>query len=236
MVATACFGRPAVSSDSPIHRRILNSIPFALAARYACHSAMLAMALINETTRHPSLRDRVLEFVPRIEWVAENNYRLWIASYLPVAIVLWRVDRERFIRLQYASCALSLLRGVCILATGLGPVDGVVGGPLTDVRSAWLGLVNPFQALFGKVAHVSLTQDLFFSGHTASTFVLYLYCRAANRRVGYVALAAHVVVVASVFLAHLHYTIDVVGAWGVTFCVYGAIESLASRSAGGSVR
>ena len=30
----------------------------------------------------------------------------------------------------------------------------------------------------------------------------------------------HVVVVASLFLAHLHYSIDVVGAWAITFAVY----------------
>ena len=193
---------------------------------------MLAMALINETTRYPSLRDRVLELVPRVEWVAQNNYRLWIALYVPVAVALWRVDRARFVRLQYASCALSLLRGACILLTGLGPVDGVFGTPLarSDVMAAWLGLVNPLQALFGNVAHVSLTQDLFFSGHTSSTFVLYLYCRAAHRRLGLLALATHAAVVASVFLAHLHYAIDVVGAWGVTFGVYAALERLVMRN------
>ena len=84
---------------------------------------------------------------------------------------------------------------------------------------AWVAIVNPFSALTTDAPHVYLTKDLFFSGHTASTFLLYLCCRG-QRTLGAVALAAHVLTVAVVFMAHLHYTIDVIGAWAVTFALY----------------
>lgn len=67
--------------------------------------------------------------------------------------------------------------------------------------------------------HAYLTKDLFFSGHTATTFLLLLYLWH-RRRLRWVALAAHAIVVATVILAHLHYSIDIVGAWAITYCIF----------------
>jgi membrane-associated phospholipid phosphatase len=53
----------------------------------------------------------------------------------------------------------------------------------------------------------------------ATTFLLWLYLRG-RPRLAPVALAASLVVTASVLLAHLHYAIDVVGAWAVTFAIF----------------
>src|SRR6185295_11892941 len=78
-------------------------------------------------------------------------------------------------------------------------------------------------ALTTDAAQVGLTKDLFFSGHVSSTFLLWLYCRGRGA-LAPVALAAHLFVTATVFLAHLHYTIDVVGAWAVTLAVYAIAE------------
>ncbi|MBM4380479.1 MAG: hypothetical protein FJ086_14485, partial [Deltaproteobacteria bacterium] len=46
-------------------------------------------------------------------------------------------------------------------------------------------------------------------------------------------LAGHVVVVASVFLSHLHYTIDVVGAYALTFSLFVLREGDVRRMLGG---
>ena len=51
------------------------------------------------------------------------------------------------------------------------------------------------------------------------TFLLFLYCRG-KRLLGPLALAGHLVVTAIVFLAHLHYTVDVLGAWAITAVVF----------------
>ncbi len=68
-----------------------------------------------------------------------------------------------------------------------------------------------------------LTKDLFFSGHTATTFLLVLYLwRFPRLRAP--ALAGHVLVVASVFLSHLHYAIDVAGAYAVAFAIFALRE------------
>jgi membrane-associated phospholipid phosphatase len=75
-----------------------------------------------------------------------------------------------------------------------------------------------------------LTKDLFFSGHTATTFLLLLYVWPW-RRLRAAALAGHVLVVASVFLAHLHYTIDVAGAYAIAFAIFALREGWPRRGA-----
>ncbi len=186
---------------------------------------MLALTLTTEGRPGPTLPDTILGVVPRIDWVAEHNYTLWLLAYVPTALLLWRVDRRFFLRFLWIGGLLSLLRGVCVPLTGLGPVDGLDPNAGLDAAarlSAWWDLVNPLSALSGA-AHIHLTKDLFFSGHTASTFLLYLYCR--HRPVlGRVALAAHLFVVAVVLCAHLHYSIDIVGAWAMTFALYSVAE------------
>jgi hypothetical protein len=119
---------------------------------------------------------------------------------------------------------LSLVRGVCILLTGLGPVH------LPDVNPerlaepglmtrAFFEIVDPTGVFFRDSAHVYLTKDLFFSGHVATTLLLLLYVWPW-KRLRYAMIALHGIVVASVFLSHLHYSIDVVGAWAIAFAVF----------------
>jgi hypothetical protein len=180
---------------------------------------MVAAALANERRRGPPLPDLVLDLVPRVEWIARHNYHLWVLLYVPVALALWRRDRAAFLRFLWLGGWLSLLRGACVPLTVLGPPDGAAAPAAFDLAEAWWGIVNPFSALTTDVAHVTLTQDLFFSGHAASTFLLWLACRG-DRVLAPLALGAHALVVASVFLAHLHYTIDVVGAWAITYALW----------------
>ncbi len=201
--------------------RLPDHLGLAFAWRYLCHAIMLGLGLLAEPGAAPRLADLILDALPKIDWVASHNYWLWLGAYLPIAAWLWRIDRQRFVHFLWVGGLISLARGVCLPLTGLGPTDGLnpnaaLGGPA--LWSAWLDLINPISALKGA-ANVHLTKDLFFSGHTASTFLLWLYCRDLPR-IGPVALLAHLFVVAVVFAAHLHYTIDVVGAWAITFSVF----------------
>lgn len=217
---------PVPRYPPPTLRLLPDHIGAALLWRYGCHSIMLGLALRNEARPAPTLPDSVLAVVPYVDWIAAHNYHLWVLLYLPVSLWLWRRDRAAFVHFLYLGGVLSLLRGVCIGLTGLGPVDGNdVNAGLTSAEqwAALWALVNPAPALFTDAAHVHLTKDLFFSGHTATTCLLWLYCRP-HRGLAAAALAVHVAVVAIVFLSHLHYTIDVVGAWAITFTLFTLAE------------
>ena len=204
----------------------LDSVPLAFAWRYLCHAAMLLLTLCNEARPAPHLPDTLLDRLPHLAALDRYNYWLWLAVYLPVAMALWRRDRGAFVRFLYLGGVVSLVRGLCVGLTGLGPAWGPdvnAGLPPAAILRAWLALVDPLTALFGGAARLYLTKDLFFSGHAATTFLLWLYCRGKGA-LGPAALAAHLATVAVVLLAHLHYTIDVVGAWAITYSLYALAE------------
>jgi hypothetical protein len=206
----------------------------AILFRYACYGAMTALAIWNERRPAPVLPDLVLERLPYVEGVARANYWLWLLCYLPLAAWFLWTEPRRWVRYMVTGGLVSLARGLCLALTGLGPPDPAHAGPGLGARgfgAAWLALMSPVE-VFGKEAlRAYLTQDLFFSGHTATTFLLllYLWRRPALR---WVALAGHAAVVASVLLARLHYAIDVVGAWAVTFALFTAREWVPRPQAG----
>ena len=111
--------------------------------------------------------------------------------------------------------------------TGLGPVRGsdihanLFAGPDGGEHylRALLALSTPQGLLWNDAAHLYLTKDLFFSGHTAATLLLLLYVWP-HPRLRWPMLVGHVLVVASVFFAHLHYTIDVLGAYAFAYALF----------------
>jgi PAP2 superfamily C-terminal len=199
----------------------------ALAFRGACYAIMTAAAVWAERRPAPgALPDLVLGALPYVQAVANANYLLWLAVYLPLTVAFLATEPRRWARYMVTGGLVALARGATIALTGLGPPDPAVAGAGLagrDPLQAWLELVSPWGVFAHGTAQAYLTKDLFFSGHTATTFLLVLYLwRRPRLRV--VALAAHVLVVASVLLARLHYAIDVVGAWAVTFALFAARE------------
>jgi len=203
----------------------------ALAFRAACYAVMTAAAVWNERRPAPALPDLVLSAVPYVDAVARANYVLWLVAYVPLALaLLWSAPRL-FARYTVTGGLVSLARGATLLLTGLGAPPPQVGGAGIAGRTfgeVFLSLLSPWQVFAEGAMRAYLTQDLFFSGHTATTFLLVLYVwRSPRLRIA--ALAAHLLVVASVFLSHLHYAIDVAGAYAVTFAIFALREGWPAR-------
>ncbi len=215
------------------------ALPLALASfvfRYACYGVMVWLALWAEARPAPSLPDVVLAHVPYVPWVDRWNYIVWLLAYVPIALAFYAAAPERFVRYMVSSGLVALARGVCIVATGLGPVRGPDVHAGMDVSARWsafLDLMTPF-GFFApdSGARVYLLKDLFFSGHTATTLLLLLYVWP-HPRLRWPMLASHLLVVASLFFAHLHYTIDVIGAYAVTFSLFVLREGWPPRHGAG---
>jgi hypothetical protein len=207
-------------------RLALPAVLAALAFRAVCYAVMTALALWNEARPAPALPDLLLARIPFVPWVARINYVAWLALYLPVAVALLWASPRLFARYTVTGGLVSLLRGLTIAATGLGappPLEGGAGIAGRGFGEAFAALLSPWQVFAHDAMSVYLSKDLFFSGHTATTFLLVLYAwRFPRLRLP--ALAAHVAVVATVFLSHLHYTIDVLGAWAFTFALFALRE------------
>ncbi len=203
----------------------------ALLLRGVCYAAMTAAAVWNELRPAPTLPDAILARVPYVEWVARGNYLLWLGIYLPLAAALLWTSPRAFVRYNVTGALVSLLRGGTLLLTGLGPPDPLHAGPGIAGRSPWqaLGeLLSPWDVFVHGSMRAYLTKDLFFSGHTATTFLLLLYAWRWPR-LRWPALVGHALVVASVFLSHLHYAVDVVGAYAVTFALFTLREGWPAR-------
>jgi len=102
------------------------------------------------------------------------------------------------------------VRMASLYVVPLDPPPGII--PLKD----------PFVGLFGSGA--ALTKDLFFSGHTATLFLLFL--TAEHRLLRVVFLLATVMVGAGVLWQHVHYTVDVLAAPVVTIGCFRCILTL----------
>lgn len=92
--------------------------------------------------------------------------------------------------------AMVLLRAAAMWLVPLDPPPGMI--PLQDPLVRLLG---PGQVL---------TRDLFFSGHTATLFIVFL--AVPGRRLGGLFLASAAAVAACVLIQHVHYAIDVLAA------------------------
>lgn len=83
-------------------------------------------------------------------------------------------------------------------------------------------LKDPFVEMFGSGE--SLTKDLFFSGHTATLFLLFLVVEP--KKLKYVFLLSAIIVGVSIVLQHVHYVIDVFAAPFFTYVCYKVVASL----------
>ncbi|MCY2959304.1 MAG: phosphatase PAP2-related protein [Planctomycetota bacterium] len=194
----------------------------ALAFRYACYAVMMFCALWAEGRAAPAAHDVLLEHLPYVSWVDRLNYWAWLGAYLPIACVFLALEPRRWARYMVTGGLVSLARGACIALTTLGaPGTGSSAIHTTEAGfwPAYAALLSPAEVFTRDAIHVHLSQDLFFSGHAATTFLLLLYVwhRPVLR---WLALAGHLAMIAAVMLAHIHYSIDVVGAWAVTFALF----------------
>ncbi|MFT7619397.1 MAG: hypothetical protein ACI97A_003048 [Planctomycetota bacterium] len=194
--------------------------------RYLGFLVMTIMAVWSEARPAPGLPDAIIDRVPFVDWVSGWNYYLWIIAWAPLTIWLLCCRPLRAYRLLLAGGILSVIRGLCIMATGLGPPRGEdinAGMSAADRLAGIWAVANPFSALVEDSAFVYLSKDLFFSGHVATTFLVVLYVWP-KKSLRVWALIAHFLVTASVFLSHLHYTIDVIGAYAITFAMFVLME------------
>lgn len=82
-------------------------------------------------------------------------------------------------------------------------------------------LKDPFIEMFGSGE--SLTKDLFFSGHTATLFLLFLVVESKSFK--YIFLISTVVVGVSIVLQHVHYIIDIFAAPFFTYVCFKVLSS-----------
>ncbi len=87
-------------------------------------------------------------------------------------------------------------------------------------------LDDPFVEFFGTGQ--TLTKDLFFSGHTATLFILFLVSEKKFFKITF--LITTIAVAITVLLQHVHYTIDVLAAFIFSYACFKFLLSLKKKS------
>ena len=150
----------------------------------------------------PVLHDWVLAQIPPHDVSLLIFGAIWAAALL----LLIRVRRSPaiFMMFVYSYVIISLSRMMSINLLPLNPPVGLI--PMIDP------ITNAF---YGEVY---ITKDLFYSGHTSTLFLIFLCLRKRNDRL--FAFVSSLFVGGMLLVQHVHYTIDVLGAFVFTYPLY----------------
>jgi membrane-associated phospholipid phosphatase len=131
---------------------------------------------------------------------------IFLLIWATAAILVIRARRSPalFMLFIYGYLIVSLSRMVSINLVPLNPPIGLI--PLIDPIS---------NAFYGKSY---ITKDLFYSGHTSTIFLMFLCLRRPGDRL--FALIGSLIVGGLLLVQHVHYTIDVIGAFVFTYPLY----------------
>jgi membrane-associated phospholipid phosphatase len=137
------------------------------------------------------LSDPLLPLFNAVDFTWFTFALIYISIFIAVVIF---IPVPRLIMLAFQSYIIMVvIRMAAMYLTPLDPPPGMI--PLND----------PVVEIFGTGQ--LLTRDLFFSGHTATLFLLYLV--SENKSTKYFFLICSILVGISVILQKVHYTIDV---------------------------
>lgn len=150
----------------------------------------------------PVLNDWVLNQLPP----QDVSIAIFLVIWATALLLLIRARRSPvvFMLFVYGYLIVSLSRMLSINLVPLDPPVGLI--PLVDPLS---------NAFYGKTY---ITKDLFYSGHTSTIFLMFLCFR--RRRDRLLALVGSLLVGSLLLVQHVHYTVDVLGAFVFTYPLY----------------
>jgi membrane-associated phospholipid phosphatase len=155
-----------------------------------------------ETRQGIVLPDPVLSLFQPIDLTWFTFALIYISLFVAIA-TLSKNPKQ----LVFAIQLYSLMAAVRIAAMYLLPLEP---------PAKMIILNDPFVELFGTGQ--TLTKDLFFSGHTATLFILFLV--SEKKIIKTIFLTSTIAVAIAVLLQHVHYTIDVFAAVFFTYACY----------------
>ncbi len=153
------------------------------------------------------LTDPLLYSIPAIDL----SVPIFLIIYSTTIFTLYRCwkDPSVFIIFLWSYIILCLLRIISITMLPLEPPSDLVQ------------LRDPITYLI--YGNESVTKDLFFSGHTATQFLMFLCLKKKTDRT--ILLVSTILIAIMVLLQHVHYTVDVVVAPVITYLAYWLTKS-----------
>ena len=157
----------------------------------------------------PVLNDWVLDQLPATDVSIAIFLIIWATAML--LVIRARRSPAVFMLFVYGYVIVSLSRMISIT---LVPLD-----PPVDL----IPLIDPISNAFYGESYI--TRDLFYSGHTSTIFLMFLCFRQRLARL--LALIGSIAVGGLLLVQHVHYTVDVLGAFVFTYPLYWLGKKLA---------
>jgi hypothetical protein len=155
-----------------------------------------------EQHRGPVLHDWLLEQLPPYDVSLAIFGVIWAMALL--LLIRARRSPAVFMMFVYGYVIISISRMISINLVVLDPPIGLI--PMVDP------ITNAF---YGKVY---ITRDLFYSGHTSTIFLIFMCLRNRwDRLAGFI---GSLIVGGLLLVQHVHYSIDVLGAFIFTYPLY----------------
>jgi hypothetical protein len=165
----------------------------------------------NESRGGVTLSDPFLDKLP----VINLTWIIFTFIYFPLllAIIRFSIQPEKIMMALQAYGIMVLFRIAAMYSLPLNPPEGMII------------LRDPFVEFFGPSR--IMVRDLFFSGHTATLFLIYLISAKNWTKLFY--LGSTIIVAASLLFQHVHYTIDVLAAPFFAFAAYYIARSIREK-------
>lgn len=151
-------------------------------------------------------------------------YRIPAIDLSPITFsIIWLMSLFLFIRM-IQSPALAIQGVIAINLIFLTRMITIIVLPL-EPPPGLIELKDPISNYFYGDQHGFITRDLFFSGHTSTMIMIGLLLPGKWEK--WVAFSAAVAVGCLVLIQHIHYSIDVIGAWVFTWFLYKLAKAIA---------
>ncbi|MGZ3787849.1 MAG: phosphatase PAP2-related protein [Bacteriovorax sp.] len=155
--------------------------------------------------------DPILQHFPTIDFTRSLFFAIY--SSLIIAICSWLHTPYKLMIMFQAYALMVLVRMVTLYVLPLNPPAGMIL------------LQDPFTQYFGTSSKID--NNLFFSGHTATIFLLFL---GVSKKLKILFFFATIFIASGVLLQKTHYTVDVLIAPCISFiCYYIAHELFRAR-------
>jgi membrane-associated phospholipid phosphatase len=149
---------------------------------------------------------------PVLESFKSINLTWWIFlliyGSIILAIITFIKDPGIILFAVQAYVVMVLIRIIMMYLVPLNPPEGMIT------------LKDPFVELFGTGRN--LTKDLFFSGHTATLFLLFLIAKKKYLKIIFI--ICTITVAVFLLLQHVHYSIDVIGSFFFSYTAYRLVK------------
>lgn len=159
---------------------------------------------IIELRKGIQMNDWILDKIPAYD----VSIPIFIIIWSTAAFLIYKLIQSPTLYVQFllSFLILCITRVMSISIVALEPPIGLIE------------LQDPLSSMFYGGTNVFIKKDLFYSGHTATQFLMFLTLKGKTEKI--ITGITTILISILVLVQHVHYTVDVVAAYFFTYLIY----------------